>query len=73
MEKYKLIMVIVFEFEDSLRDAQGNNAIAWTERREYFFESKAEARRNFIDLRNKFRQDNPDFKTAFAIYERLSE
>lgn len=69
MGKYKLIMVIVFEFEDSFT----KTAMNWTERKEYFFESKYEARRNFINLRNQFSQDNPNFKTAFAIYERLSE
>jgi len=68
MTKFKLIMVIVFEFEDS----SSGTSITWTERREHLFETKDQARRDFIHLRNRFRKDNPAVKTAFAIYEMVS-
>jgi hypothetical protein len=69
MPKCKLIMVIVFELEDTFSQV----ALTWTERREFIFESESSARVQFIQNRNKFRRDNPDFKTAFAIYEMLEE
>jgi hypothetical protein len=69
MPKCKLIMVIVFELEDTISRV----ALTWTERREFIFESKSSARVQFNRIENKFRRDNPDFKTAFAIYEMLEE
>ena len=69
MPKCKLIMVIVFELEDTISRV----ALTWTERREFIFESKSSARVQFNRIENKFRRDNSDFKTAFAIYEMLEE
>jgi hypothetical protein len=67
MGNCQLIMVIIFELEDSF----SKTAITWTERREYLFGSQAEAKIQFNLLENKFRRDNRTFKTAFAIYDTL--
>ena len=66
----QLVMVIVFELEDSFT----KTSFTWTERREYLFENKLVAQSKFREINNSFRQNNPStYKTAFAIYEPIKD